>query len=375
MDTVNCSDDIPHSWEYFQGLDVGGIALISICGFLTMITVILYLVEIMYIRNNIMDWTRRQKTILLLGLYPVFSFTSMMGICVPRASTLATLASTIYLSICIFAFLHLMINYYGDNESMIQQLSQYSIPLRSPPCCCCCFCLPNIKLTIKNLRIIKRLVHQIIIVSPMVAFLSAVFWADGLYTRNFGNPMSAYTYLTAIKVVSTLTAMYGLLLLFRVSRLPLKHYSIQPKFILLQLVLVAANLQNTVTTLLATVKVIPCTSLMPSSSRAQFLDHVLITFEMFLLSLVARFIYRKKLQKLEDNLKQTDEEEEDDEVARKHVPHRLSTVGLVKEREGYGTTDTTIVRKNGGGGEKVEFDNAVINDFGNLSVEPGSAYI
>lgn len=56
--------------------------------------------------------------------------------------------------------------------------------------------------------------------------------------------MKPYLYLAIANAVSTLVAMYGLLVLFQSVRIFLKRHSIAQKFMVLQLVLIFHNLQG-----------------------------------------------------------------------------------------------------------------------------------
>ena len=77
----------------------------------------------------------------------------------------------------------------------------------------------------------------------------------------------AYLYLAVVNAVSTLTAMYGLIVLYRTSRVFLNKQSITQKFVVLQLVLVIHNLQGFIFVALAKFHLPPCSGRLSSSVR------------------------------------------------------------------------------------------------------------
>ena len=75
-------------------------------------------------------------------------------------------------------------------------------------------------------------------------------------------------YLSTVSSVSTLLAMYGLLVLFRASKAQLATHSISPKFLVLQLVLIVQNFQRLVFDILGDDGVPPCLGSLGSGVRA-----------------------------------------------------------------------------------------------------------
>ena len=77
----------------------------------------------------------------------------------------------------------------------------------------------------------------------------------------------AYLYLAVVNAVSTLTAMYGLNVLYRTSRVFLKKQSISQKFVVLQLVLIIHSLQGFIFVTLAKFHLPPCSGKLSSIVR------------------------------------------------------------------------------------------------------------
>nr|KAG5700076.1 hypothetical protein BaRGS_029826 [Batillaria attramentaria] len=235
------------------------------------------------------------KSLWLVGIYPVFALAALLAVYVPRAALLCDLASSIYLAVCLFHFTSLIILYSGGIPELLRKAHDTGFSLRSPPCCCCCFCCPTISSTWPNFRKLRLMVFQTSFLQPFISFISIVLWLDEQYVRGQMNPRAPYPYLAIVNGVSTLTAMYGLLIIFRNTRGFLKSQSISQKFVVLQLVLIFHNLQGFVFVTLARYDIPACRGVLSSNVRNAALQHMILVGEMFLLSLLARIFYRRPM--------------------------------------------------------------------------------
>ncbi|XP_067677899.1 organic solute transporter subunit alpha-like [Haliotis asinina] len=288
-----CPDDVPLSEVYFAGISTGELAAIAVCAVIAVTNVIMYLESTWYIIRHFLVRKTKVLSIWMIGLQPVFAMTALIAVCIPRSSLLSDLVAAVYLSICMRIFLMLMIHYHGGEEGLINHMSGETINLRSPPVACCCCCCPKIVVNKKNLFRIKMCVLQFALLRPILVLLSAVLWTDNKYVKGKMAPNQAALYLNVFNAVSTLTAMYGLILIFRASRKHLKELFIGPKFICMQLVLVFTNLQSFVFSTLANNNLPSCTQLLSSAARGDVWNHLIVIVEMFLLALLARRFYRR----------------------------------------------------------------------------------
>ncbi|XP_050401368.1 organic solute transporter subunit alpha [Patella vulgata] len=293
---ANCSDTLPYGHEFFNEIPVVMKVIIGICGGLTLITIIIFLDELRCLIKSNKHENILHKSIWLLGLYPVFSSTSLLAIVVPRSSLLDQLLASGYLAVVLYMFVNLMISYYGGEAAFLHIVTDTKIALRSPPLACCCCCCPMVLLNKKTYRIISAIVLQCAFVRPLIMYLSAVLWTEGLYVEGMLTKSTVNTIFGLTNTLSTLLAMYGLILIYRASKDHLKHYHIVPKFICFQLVLVASNLQILVFSILSSNDVFPCVGTLSPKIIGNVTHHGLLIFEMFLLALLARFFYMKTLR-------------------------------------------------------------------------------
>ncbi|XP_071118645.1 organic solute transporter subunit alpha-like [Haliotis cracherodii] len=291
-----CPDDVPFSETYFAEISTGEVAVIAVGAVVTVANVILFLESTWFIVQHFLVKKTKVLSIWMICLPTVFAVTALIAVCIPRSALLSDLVAAIYLSRCIQMFLFLLIHYHGGEQALIDHMSGETINLRSPPvacCCVCCPCCPKIAVNEQNLFRIKVSVLQFAIARPILVFLAAVLWTDGKYVKGKMRPNQASLYISVLTGVSTLVAMYGLILIFRASRKHLMVFNIVPKFICMQLVLVVSGLQGVVFNTLANNNLPPCTQVLSSAARGDVWNHLIIIVEMFLLALLARRFYRR----------------------------------------------------------------------------------
>ncbi|XP_064603161.1 organic solute transporter subunit alpha-like [Liolophura sinensis] len=290
----NCSSDFPFTRELFEDLSKLGIAVIGCMCFVTLVICLIFLEELCFLIRHDPDWRNVRRKLWLLGLYPVFGFCCIVAVIVPRSSQLNDLISAVYLSICLVQFMRLMILYFGGEVKMLVTLSSVDIPLQSPPIACCLCCLPRKSMTRSRLNWIKGLVWQVALLRPVFTFTSAVLWSNGQYNPHLLTIDSPYTYIVSINGISTLLAMYGLIMVFRMAKLHLTRVNITHKFACLQLMLVFSNLQPVIISFIGSSGLIKCQGSISTEAKTEMLSHLLLLAEVFLLSIYARWHYRRK---------------------------------------------------------------------------------
>ena len=286
----NCKNlTVPAAADYLANLEIEYLVLTVCAGFIILVTTIMYFSEVVFIYSRRENWPQPGKTMWLLGLYSVFGWTAFVGIIVPRSGDLGSMIATMYLSTCLWIFKRLMVCYYGGHKQMNERLKDSKFILRSPPCCCCCFCLPTVEVSPKMFLVIEILVLQFTIMQPILVFIEAVFIADS--QGNVNNTITVAT--SSIGTVSSLFALYGLFLFFRVSLAHIAYASIKAKFICLKLIIGIDSLQKLILSILATSGVIPCSSMLSPKDNAIRISRYLVVFEAFLVSLIARVYYKR----------------------------------------------------------------------------------
>lgn len=294
VDTEYCADSIPTSAELFREMPTSGYVLIGFLTFATCLTLANYIEEIHFVMTRFRKSTRKRKTIWILAFFPVFSTTGILGFLVPRSGTLVDMTANVFFGTCLYNFGRLMVDYMGGPKRMWELIEDREMSLNTPPCCCCCICLPKIKFKRAVFFRITLQIMQVAIVRPILMFFAAVLWANGSYHPGNMSIYNGYLYVTVLNLVSTVIAVYGLMLTRGALRPELEEqFSITGKIASLQLTLLSSAIPNLIISILVSYEVIDCSPLFPSKARGEMLYHAFLVLMMFPFSLLGRMFYRR----------------------------------------------------------------------------------
>ncbi|KAM5146406.1 organic solute transporter subunit alpha-like [Mantella aurantiaca] len=288
----NCSlegGSFPLSSEFFQVIkkDLWIFLLPVVVG---LVQVALFLEEMGFFLRNIQSSRRICLYLWILGVYPVFCISSMIGMFIPRSSAICNFVASIYHSITLWKFLELITDYFGGKGQMLEVLGGQTVSPNPPPCCCCC-CFPNIQVNRSNLRWMNIAVYQLSVVRTLLFFVGLILWTDEKYDYgdlDYTNPNS---YINIIIGLSTFLSFYGYLLFYKATKKALEGYNPRSKFICITLVLVLCGLQNGILETMGALGAIPCVPPWTVETRSQTIYNYSITLEMFFISLFARYCF------------------------------------------------------------------------------------
>ncbi|KAL8560733.1 hypothetical protein ACOMHN_046416 [Nucella lapillus] len=235
------------------------------------------------------------RSIWLISIYPVFALSSLLSVIIPRAAYICDFVATCYLSACIFQFSSMLLQYFGHVDRLLSKVKDTGFSLRARPCCCCCLCCPVLPPVRRSLVTVRLMIFQTAVLQPIIQFIAAVLWADDKY-REFGIDFTqSYIYVTILKLVSTLTAIYGLNTLHNSAQPHLRTHNTRPKQLALILVQIFFNIQGAIITIPARFNVPACKQGLSSYFQLHEWHHLVLVVEMFLLSVLARIFYRRPL--------------------------------------------------------------------------------
>ncbi|XP_040298085.1 organic solute transporter subunit alpha-like [Bufo bufo] len=290
----NCSLDggnFPLSSEFFQVIkkDLWIFLIPVLVGF---VQLALFLEEMGFFLRNIRSTRRTCLYLWILGVYPVFCVSSIIGMYIPRSSSICNFVASIYHSITLWKFLDLITDFFGGKARMLEELGGQTVSPNPPPCCCCC-CFPNIIVNRSNLRWMNIAVYQLSAVRTLLFFMGLTLWADEKYDYGdleYTNPNS---YINIIITLSTFLSFYGYLLFYKATKKSLEGYSPRSKFICITLVLILCGVQNGILETMAALGAIPCVPPFTVETRSQTIYNYSVTMEMFFISLFARYCFRR----------------------------------------------------------------------------------
>ncbi|XP_070565713.1 organic solute transporter subunit alpha-like [Ptychodera flava] len=288
-----CDGYILYSAELWSEINTTHKILLITCLVLTCVTCVIFLESVYYMTKKIPVKFRRNKMIWIFGLHPVFSITSCVGLFVPRSAVMSNFTASIYVSIILYVFLTLMVDYYGGIDNMHHALEDKLVKLSTLPVLCCCLCLPKIKLH-KNSKILRRLILQNAIARPFILFISSALWLDGRYSPEEISFVEPYFWLSFLSVLSTATAMQGIGIVQVASREALEEYKLTYKALTVQLALVFSNIQLGAVRLFSSFGLIPCQDPFGEVARVYNIYNTLVIFEFFLMSFFSRVFFRTR---------------------------------------------------------------------------------
>lgn len=290
----NCSwigPEIPLSSEIFSAIK-DELWLFLIPAGLALLTLGLFLEEVGFFLRHVPSAKRRQLSLWILGIYPVFAVSSLVALYVPRSSSLCNFLASLYHSVTLLKFMGLITDLFGGEQRMMEVLSGQTVSPDPFPCCCCC-CLPLVAVNRSSRLWMMAAVLQLSVVRSILFFVTLVLWTDEQYDYGDVDSGNPNLYVNAIIGVSTFVSFYGHLLFYKATRRALPGYGLRAKFVCIIVVLVLCGLQSGILETMGALRVIRCTPPFSVLARTQLIYHYCVIVEMFCISLYARNTFRK----------------------------------------------------------------------------------
>lgn len=300
---VSCRHtDFPVSIVLFSELErqPAILGLTIAAGFMCIATVVLYFVTLRFLYSHRrLEGIKinKYKVIVMLGLYPLVSCVCMLSLLLPRTTMIAELMIAMYMAVCILMFVRMVVDYMGGFKAVCKEMEGEEMSFRTPPCCCCC-CCPGVykqKVNSTNLKRVNLMTLQGAFVRPIITIVALILWADKRYILGEDmSPSAASLYLNLIGAVSSLVAMWAMMVTFRSLRSQLQDYNIGKKFAALQLTIVVVNIQGFLFQILAKYNIPECVRALSSTVRAYRSNYFILIIEMLLLMIFARIAFKRK---------------------------------------------------------------------------------
>ncbi|XP_051864927.1 organic solute transporter subunit alpha [Pristis pectinata] len=291
---LNCSladGEIPLSGDFFRAIH-SEVWIFILPAAMTLAILVLFLEEVGFFLRNVGQRERWQLSLWILGIYPVFAVTSLIGLYIPRSASLCSFVASIYHSITLWKFLGLITDFFGGKGRMLEQLAGEEVSPSPFPCCCCC-CCAMISVSRLSLRWMTVAVFQLSVVRTVLFFVMLVLWTDEKYDYGEVDFLSPNSYMHIIIGASTFLSFYGYLLFYKATKGSLPGYGLQGKFICVTVVLVLFGLQSGILETVGALGAISCSPPFSIDMRSQIIFNYAVIVEMFFISILARFCFRK----------------------------------------------------------------------------------
>ncbi|XP_071816154.1 organic solute transporter subunit alpha-like [Apostichopus japonicus] len=287
----DCPTTDPSSAEVWQDVQEN-VALKVGFAILTAGTIILFvsfLEACVFIARKIPHGEEATSLVWIIGIYPVFAVTSLLGIYFPRAIVLCNLTASLYFSVSLYQAWLLFMFYFGDEAMAYAYMSGMEIRLLR------CFKNPTITITKKNFRRLKAGILQVATLQPVVLFIEDILWLNGTYNSSKITWDDAFLYLNSVGLLSSAVALVALTITLKASKSHLQsQFYVTQKYLIIILALIFANMQITLLHILTFANVIPCRPPFKTEQRANRYQSLILLIESFLVYPLALLYIRTR---------------------------------------------------------------------------------
>ncbi|KAM4620296.1 organic solute transporter subunit alpha-like [Polymixia lowei] len=287
-----CLQEPPLAIEVINQLDVFGICLYSMLTFMASLSLLLYLEACVYMYRKL-PYPKRTHIIWINGAAPVIATMSCFGLWIPRAVMFTDMTSNCYFAVVVYKVLVLMIEELGGSDGFLKRYSSETFRINTGPCCCCCLCLPRVHLTRRMLFWLKLGSLQYAILKTVLSVLSIILWTNGNFDLSDLEITGSAIWINPFIGVLTIISLWPVGIVFMNTNSTLRSIKIVPKYAMYQLVLVLSQLQTSILNILGLDATIACAPPFSSQARASLLSQQMMIMEMFIITLVTRFLYRR----------------------------------------------------------------------------------
>ncbi|XP_060910791.1 organic solute transporter subunit alpha-like [Labrus mixtus] len=292
-----CLQEPPLAIDVIKGMDGFEFFLYCMLTFMSCVSLVLYLEQCVFIYNH-MPYPKKTTIIWVTGAAPVIATMSCFGMWIPRAVMITDMTSNCYFAVVVYKVLVLMIEELGGTNMFLERFSGKTVRVNTGPCCCCCACLPRVPMTRRLLFWLKVGALQYAILKTVLSVVSVVLWTNGNFDLSDLEITGTAIWINPFIGVLTIISLWPVAIVFMNSNSFLLSLNIVPKYAMYQLVLVLSQLQTSIINILALDGTIACAPPFSSIARGSLLSQQLVIMEMFIITLVCRFLYRRTYDRL-----------------------------------------------------------------------------
>ncbi|XP_067417128.1 organic solute transporter subunit alpha [Emydura macquarii macquarii] len=289
-----CVSQPPTALQLLYQLDPIELSISGLLTFLTLLSVVIFLEEAVYLSKKILCLVK-MKTLIWSNAAPtVVSVFCCFGLWIPRSMMVVEMAIGMYFCICFYLLMLIMVEGFGGTQALLKALKDTPMVISTGPCCCCCPCCPRITMTKRKLKLLLLGTFQFAFLKTACIFVGLALAPDGLYDPSDISAQSVALWINTCLGVSTIFALWALAVLFRQARTHLAEQNMGGKFACFQVLLILTALQPAIFSVLANGGQIACSPPLSSKTRSQYMSMQLLILETFIITVVARMYYRKQ---------------------------------------------------------------------------------
>uniref|UniRef100_A0AC34FB83 Uncharacterized protein n=1 Tax=Panagrolaimus sp. ES5 TaxID=591445 RepID=A0AC34FB83_9BILA len=170
----------PRATDYFTEITPIYYVAIGVAILATIAVIMLAAMHLFFVLKYVSHPSMQTDLYWIVFLCPIVSICNTVAVCAPRTAAFLYSVGIIYFLLCIFVLVTLMTTLYGSRTAMCHKLEEKGVELnpRVFPLGCCLVCLPNIKPTAKNIRMLEWAVFQSPIIRVIIEILSVAVYFE-----------------------------------------------------------------------------------------------------------------------------------------------------------------------------------------------------
>ncbi|XP_022046226.1 organic solute transporter subunit alpha-like [Acanthochromis polyacanthus] len=287
-----CLQEPPLAGDMLKHLDTFGLCLYAMLTFMSSVSLLLYLEQCVYIYKKV-SYPKKTTIIWVSGAAPVIATMACFGMWIPRAVMITDMASNCYFAVVVYKVLILLLQELGGSSAFLERFSGTPFKISTGPCCCCCVCLPQVPMSRGMLFLLKIGALQYAILKTVLSVLSVILWTNGYFDLSDLEITGTAIWINPFVGVLTITSLWPVAIVFMNTNSFLRSLNIIAKYAMYQLILVLSQLQTSIINILALDGTIACAPPLSSQARGSMLSQQMMIMEMFIISLVNRFLYHR----------------------------------------------------------------------------------
>ncbi|XP_069001695.1 organic solute transporter subunit alpha-like [Embiotoca jacksoni] len=301
-----CLQEPPLASDVIKQMDVFGLCLYSMLTVMSCVSLLLYLEQCVYIYKKL-SYPKKTTIIWITGAAPVIATMACFGMWIPRAVMITDMTSNCYFSVVVYKILVLIIEEFGGKDAFLKRFSGKTFKISTGPCCCCCPCLPHVPMSRRMLFLLKLGALQYAILKTVLSVVAIILWTNGNFDLSDLEITGTAIWINPFIGILTIISLWPVAIMFMNTNSFLRSLRIIPKYALYQLILVLSQLQTSIINILSLDGTIACAPPFSSQARGSMLSQQMMIMEMFIITVVNRFLYRRTYDTLPSETNDNDQ--------------------------------------------------------------------
>ncbi|GAA95492.1 uncharacterized protein L969DRAFT_92624 [Mixia osmundae IAM 14324] len=261
---------------------------LAFCGACALLALVISLVNIMGHARSYRQPFEQRQIIRILLMPVVFSIVAFASFVWFREFNYYAIVEALYETVAIAAFLTLMLTFIGQTTAEQQETLRFK-DKRSLPFPFCCWRYRPTKAYV--IPAVQCSVLQLVVLKPLISLAAIVTEALNLYCVQSHSLKFAHVWLASVDFISVSVALYGLFVMYALSRQELEGKRPLAKFMTIKAIVALSFYQSFLFSWLASAGILRSTDFYSSVDIANGLSAMLLVFEMVFIALFQLYAF------------------------------------------------------------------------------------